>query len=233
VTSYDRTPVPGGSGAKGMPTYVVLDISGSMKAYEGLLNSTLAKIINTLYSSPRISEFIHLSIITFSTTPHVVLGMRGISQLTALPTVECRGVTNFAPMFELLRDRIELDIPTLTGSGVKALRPVVFLLTDGTPSDRPPERWSAALQELRDPAWRLHPHVITYGFGEAVEFVLKQMSTLAAYIADGEMAGNSEALSSALSSLLNSLVASAQAQILQIPEQVKGYRSIPLDYVEY
>ncbi|GAA3231003.1 hypothetical protein [Actinocorallia longicatena] len=224
---------PAVSRGKGLPTYVVLDVSKSMEAHEALLNKTLEEILETLYSNPRISEFIHLSIITFSTRPHVVLGMTGISDLTGVPTVQCRGTTNFAPLFELLRERIDVDLQRLLATRITPLRPVVFLLTDGAPADRPYERWTEALSGLTDPSWKPHPHLITYGFGEAVESVLKQMSTVAAFIADPRQGTNSEALSSALASLLNSLVASVQAQRLLVPEEVKGYRSLPLDPIEY
>jgi uncharacterized protein YegL len=218
--------------AQGLPTYLVLDVSKSMKIHEPVLNRTLEEIINTLYTSPRISEFIHLSIITFSTRPNVVLGMTEIARLTGLPTVQCRGATYFTPLFELLRDQIDLDVPRLAAAGVRPLRPVVFLLTDGAPADHPPERWIDAFAALTDRDWRRHPHVITYGFGEAVESVLKRMATAAAFIADPHQGTDTNALTAALSNMLNSLVATAQAQAMQVPEQVSGYRSIPVEYVE-
>ncbi|MEO5876502.1 MAG: hypothetical protein ABIS86_17985 [Streptosporangiaceae bacterium] len=230
MTTPDQ--IPAGSRGKGMPTYVVLDVSGSMKAHQDLLNDTLAKIVNTLYLSPRIAEFIHLSIITFSTTPNVVLRMTGIKDLRSLPTVDCKGVTNFGPTFRLLRERIEVDLPHLAAEGVTVLRPVIFLLTDGAPSDTPADAWAEPLRALTDREWKPYPHIITYGFGAAVVSVLSRMSTLAAYVADGDCVSNSEALSSALSSLLNSLVASAQFQDLRLPEEVRGFRSLSLEPID-
>ncbi|MFI6540949.1 VWA domain-containing protein [Nonomuraea sp. NPDC050547] len=222
-----------GDGVQGLPTYVVLDTSGSMDPFERLLNDTLTEIVDTLYTSPKVSDFIHLSIVSFNTMPHVVLEMTEISQLTALPTVTCGGVTNFAPMFQLIRERIESDIPTLRGKGVAVLRPVVFLLTDGNPTDRPGGVWKDALTSLLDPDWRAHPRTITYGFGDASEAVLKQVSTLAAYIADDDRRDdNKNALASALNSLLNSLVASAVAQQLLVPEKVEGFKTVPLDFID-
>ncbi|MEV5749771.1 hypothetical protein AB0L00_18280 [Actinoallomurus sp. NPDC052308] len=219
--------------SQGLPTYLVLDVSKSMKVHEQLLNETLVHILNTLYEAPRISEFVQLSIVTFATRPHLVLGMTEISKLTGLPKVECRGSTYFAPLFELLHDQIELDLPRLIARGVRPLRPVVFLLTDGAPADCPPERWENAFEALTDRSWRPHPHVITYGFGEAVETVLKRIATAAAFIADPHQGTDTTALTAALSNMLNSLVATAQAQTLQVPQEVSGYRSLPLDYIEY
>ncbi|GGS64093.1 VWA domain-containing protein [Nonomuraea spiralis] len=229
----DPSPARAHAGPQGLPTYLVLDVSKSMKPHESLLNRTLEDIVNTLYSSPRVSEFVHLSILTFSTRPHVVLAMTEISGLTGLPVVECRGSTYFGPLFETLRDRIELDLSGLTTRGVRPLRPVVFLLTDGAPADNPAQRWVDAFEALTDPRWRPHPHVITYGFGEAVEAVLRRMATVAAFIAEPGAATDTEAITSALNTMLNSLVATAAGDALQIPERVAGFREVPLDHVEF
>lgn len=214
---------------QGLPTYLAIDVSKSMQPHEGVLNRTLEEIIHTMYVSPRISEFIHLSVITFSTRPHVVLGMTEIAELASLPTVTCRGSTHFAPLFGLLRERIELDLPRLSAKNVQPLRPVVFLLTDGAPADRPPARWVEAFDALTDRGWRPHPHVITYGFGEAVEAVLKRMATAAAFIAEPDRGTDTQAVTAALSTMLNSLVATAQARTLQVPDHVKGYRALPIE----
>ncbi|MEU8796342.1 VWA domain-containing protein [Spirillospora sp. NPDC048819] len=220
---------PGGQ--KGLPTYLVLDTSGSMKDFEHLLNSTLTEVVDTLYASPRVAEFIHLSIVSFNTRPHVVLPMTDISQLTGLPVVECRGTTVYGAMFDLLRDQIEGDIGNLRSNGVRAYRPVVFLLTDGIPSDG--AAWRSSFAALRDPGWRPRPNLITYGFGGASEAILEEVSTLAAYIAEpGREAENKKALSSALTSVMQTLVASASVQRLQVPHEVEGYKSVPLETVD-
>ncbi|MEO3859351.1 VWA domain-containing protein [Acrocarpospora sp. B8E8] len=229
----DAMPATKATGIQGLPTYVVLDTSGSMEPFEALLNETLTEIVDTLYSNPKVSDFIHLSIVSFNTAPHLVLEMTEISQLTALPTVACGGITNLAPMFSLIRERIEQDIPNLRDRGVNVLRPVVFLLTDGIPTDQPEGLWQLAHAELIDPAWRRHPHIITYGFGNASEAVLRKVSTLNAYIAEkGREDENKKALSAALTSLLHSLVASAAAKRLLVPEEVSGFKSVQLDYVD-
>ncbi len=234
MTIYEESvPAENGTGTKGLPTYVVLDTSHSMSSFEGLLNETLTEIVDTLYSSPKVSDFIHLSIVSFNSDPYVILEMTEISQLTELPRVTCDGTTNFGPMFQLLQDQISQDVPKLSAAGVRVFRPVVFLLTDGIPTDRPAGSWQTALDALIDKGWRSHPHVITYGVGDAREEILKRVSTLAAYIADTENRENTrQALATALNSLLNSLVASAQAQRLLVPEEVSGFKSVPMDYIE-
>ncbi|MDX3532182.1 VWA domain-containing protein [Streptomyces sp. ID05-39B] len=216
---------------KGLPAYLVLDTSTSMKPYERLLNETLLTIYDTLYTTPQLSEFIHLSVVSFNTMPHVVASMTDIEALESLPTVSCGGWTNVGPMCELLRARITEDVSALAGDGVQVLRPVVFLLTDGLPTDKPSGAWKQHLDALQDRSWKPWPHIITYGFGDASESVLSTIATAAAYIAEDPGGDNGEALSQAMSSLLNSLVASARAQSLQVPEEVAGYRTLPTDYV--
>lgn len=219
---------------KALPAYLVLDTSGSMEPYESLLNKTLLSIYDTLYTSPQVSEFVHLSVLSFNTMPHVVTPMTDIEELESLPTVSCSGLTNFGPMFHLLRGRIETDLLTLRDAGLQVVRPVVFLLTDGVPTDDPKGAWLADYQELRDPDWKPRPQFITYGFGHASEAVLKQISTAAAYLADdASEEATASALTGALTSMLNSLVASAKSRQLEIPPAVKGYRSIPLDDIEF
>lgn len=216
---------------RGMPTYLVLDVSKSMQVHDRLLNETLGNILNTLFQKPRISEFIHLSIITFSTRPSLLLKMTELRTLRRIPKITCAGATNFAPVFDLLRARIDADLPVLRRSGVAVLRPVVFLLTDGAPSDRPQSAWEEAHARLVDPSWKPHPQIIAYGFGEAVESIITRMSTVQTFMADGSE-DNAEALAEAMSTMLNSLVASASAKDLRIPENVRGFRTIsnePLD----
>lgn len=217
-----------GSGASGLPTYVILDTSASMAPHQELLNETLEEIYDTLISSPQVMEFVHLSVIAFNTTPNVVVGITELEGLQRLPEVSCGGSTNYAPMFELLKAQIDRDVPTLSATGINVFRPVVFLLTDGGPTDISAQLWDDALAKVKDPAWRLHPHIITYGFGDTGEAVLKRVATLAAYLAENGT-DNRQALSSALSSLLKSLVSTAEKRELQVPISVPGYRSVALD----
>jgi uncharacterized protein YegL len=231
VTETAYTEPDTGYQAKGLPAYLVLDTSSSMKPFEQLLNTTLLDIYDVLYGTPQISEFIHLSVISFNTTAVVVTPMTDIEELENLPTVTCNGATNLSPMFQLLRTRITEDVQALTASGTKVLRPVAFVLTDGEPTDKPEDSWQADLDRLRDPGWKLRPQLITYGFGYAREKVLKRIATIGCYLAEDGIQMNAEAVSAALTSLLNSLVASANARQLQVPESVMGYRSIPMDYV--
>jgi uncharacterized protein YegL len=218
--------------AKGLPAYLVLDTSTSMQRFETLLNDTLLHIYDTLFTRPDISEFIHLSVISFNTDAHVVTPMTDIEQLQNLPTVTCSGATNFLPMCRLVREQIDHDVEMLSAASIAVLRPVVFLLTDGAPTDRPVGTWQNGANLLQDASWKRHPHIVTYGFGGASELVLSKLATAAAYLAEGDMVSTGEALSAALASLLNSLVASAKVQQLQVPQEISEFKTLPLDLMD-
>jgi uncharacterized protein YegL len=213
---------------KCLPTYLLIDVSGSMQPHQAALNQTLQKLHRALADSPRVSEFAHMSIVAFSTQPWVVLEMVDMEYVPSMPEVMCDGATNYGPAFALVRQRIDGDLPALRAQGKAVMRPCVFLLTDGAPTD---PGWEAGFGALVDRTWHRRPHVITYGFGAASEQVLARVATKAAFLADGT-AAQDEALAQAINSLLNTMVASARAEEMQIPTAAPGYRSIPVEYVD-
>jgi uncharacterized protein YegL len=214
---------------KCLPTYLLLDTSGTMSPHEELLNATLDHVHMSLVSSPRVAEFAHISIVTFNTQPHLVLEMTDIEEVQSLPMLSCGGRTNFGAAFDMIRQRIDVDVPALRASNKAVLRPAVFLLTDGKPTD--PGTWRVSFANLVDKNWQRRPHVITFGFGEASAESLKGMATKAAFLAKKNLE-EKEALSRMLTTLLNTLVASAPVGQLVLPDDLPGFERIPVDYVE-
>lgn len=207
-----------------LPTYLVIDASSSMGPHQGVLNATLERVYQTLRRSPRVSEFAHICLIAFSTDPHLVIPMSEVSQVPVMPEIVCAGATEYGKVFELLRQCIENDVTTLRAGGWDVLRPAVFFLTDGAPTDR---HWKARFDALVDPRWPRRPHVISYGFGGADPAVLKQVYTKLAFLADGS--DSEAALSEALSSMLNTLINSAENNQLTLVAQTTGFQTIALD----
>jgi uncharacterized protein YegL len=109
------------------------------------------------------------------------------------------------------------------------LRPAVFLLTDGLPSDA--GSWTVSFANLVDKNWPRRPHVLTFGFGDATADSLKGMATKAAFLAKKNLE-EKEALSRMLTTLLNTLVASAPVGQLVVPDDLPGFDRVPIDYVE-
>jgi uncharacterized protein YegL len=220
--------VPYSMKQKCLPTYLVIDASHSMSPYQDMVNRTLDRLHRKLSDSPRVSEFAHMSIIAFSSAAQLVIEMTDLELIPAMPEVVCSGNTDYRAAFDLVRTRIDIDIDALNERGRAVLRPAMFFLTDGQPTE---PGWEAAFRRLVDPAWKRHPHVITYGFGTVQSAVLAKVATKAAFYAE-EGTRQDEALTQAINSLLNSLVASSRAEEMQIPTVAEGYRTIPVEYMD-
>jgi uncharacterized protein YegL len=209
-----------------LPVYVIIDTSKSMTPFESMLNEGIESLYDELITSPRISDFAHVSIISFNTDAEVVLQMMDLQSLNALPQVICAGVTNLGKALALLRQRIDEDVPYLKSSGRQVLRPVAFLLTDGLPTDalgHLSEEWRAEYAALVDKSYSRHPNVVPFGYGQATPNFLKDIATIpdAAFLAKDD--GTDSALRKVIPALLNTLLASAKDNALTLPATVDGF----------
>lgn len=207
-----------------LPTYIVVDTSHSMLQHHAVLNQALENVIEAVANSPRLAEFAHISVISFNADAHLVLPMTDVQDLAVIPQVTCGGSTAYAKAFRLVRQRIEADVPELNALGRGVLRPAVFLLTDGEPTDTD---WRQAFTELTDPDWKRRPHVITFGFGGAHAAVLGSVATKRAFIANDAI-NETEAITTFLGELLNTLVASSHSARLELPAEIDGFDDVPL-----
>ncbi len=218
-----------------LPVYILIDTSHSMTPFEDVLNETIETLYDELITSPRISEFAYVSILSYNTEAEVVLQMTDLQAMDALPQLSCGGVTNFLGALRLLRQRIEADVPQLSEEGREVLRPVAFLLTDGQPTDETghfTNNWKADYEALIDKSYRRHPNVVPFGYGTATADIINEISTIpgAAYLAkDG---GTAEALRKIIPALLNTLVASARDNALRLPAEVDGFIRVSRDIVD-
>lgn len=214
---------------KCLPVYIIIDTSYSMRKFEKLLNDSIEELYDELITRPSVSDFAHISIISFNTNPEVVLRMTDLQSLDALPVLDCGGVTDFGKVIQLLRERIDEDVPALSNAGRAVLRPVAFLLTDGHPTDEdghPSNAWVPEFKALVEDTYRLHPNVVPFGYGAATPDVVRQFGTIpgAAFLANTN--STSEALKNVIPALLNTLVASAHDNALRVPKEIDGFIAV-------
>lgn len=219
-----------------LPVYIVIDTSYSMRDHQDMLNSGIESLFDQIITSPRISDFAHISIISFNTDAEVILRMTDVKSMTALPQMECGGVTALGKALSLVRQRIEDDVPALTSSGLQVLRPVVFLLTDGQPTDSDgyqSDEWKDDYDKLVDEAYRRHPRIVPFGYGAATITTLNEIATKSpgvVFLAEDN--STADALSKVIPALLNTLVASARDDTLSIPAEVDGYIRVAKEIID-
>jgi uncharacterized protein YegL len=156
------------------PFLIVADRSGSMRG-SGIenLNREVPRLIRALRADWEAAELARIGMLTFNERATETFAITDPAHLSDNDlALAPSGRTAFGEAFTLARTMIDRDLPEL---GVTTYRPVLFVLSDGNPTD--PERWPAALRRLTDPNWNLHPNVVTFPFGNADMDALRSMAS--------------------------------------------------------
>ncbi|GIH67758.1 vWA domain-containing protein [Sphaerimonospora thailandensis] len=216
-----------------LPFYLVCDESYSMQGPPlDAINRELPQIYQEIASNPVVADRARLGIIGFSTDAEVLLPLADLNDVHSIPQLTPRGATNYGAAFSLLKHTIEQDIAALKQAGHTPYRPTVFFLTDGLPT----HDWHVEHKELTSEAFRAHPHILAFGFGDVDQATLQQVATFRAFIADSSLSP-AQALREFARQLLNSVVQSAIASSadpsgaahLSFPQHATGYTVLPAD----
>lgn len=118
-----------------LPVYLLVDTSGSMhgEAIEAVRNG-LHTLVQTLRQDPYALETAYLSVISFDSEA------RQLAPLTELmsfqePDLQASGTTALGGALQLLADCVEREVVKGSAEVKGDWKPVVFLLTDGMPTD--------------------------------------------------------------------------------------------------
>lgn len=119
-----------------LPVYLLLDTSGSMygEPIEAVKNG-VQTLISTLRSDPYALETAYLSIITFNSTAQQITPLTELAAIQQ-PNIDAGGCTALGGALELLAKKVDSEIITKSTNGDRGdWRPLVFLMTDGEPTD--------------------------------------------------------------------------------------------------
>ena len=120
-----------------LPVYLLIDTSGSMKGEPiESVNAGLQTLLSSLRRDPQALETAHISIITFDRNAKLVLPLTSVAELQ-LPTIETpdSGPTMTGEALELLCQRVDAEVRTQSSDVKRDWKPLLFIMTDGTPSD--------------------------------------------------------------------------------------------------
>lgn len=128
-----------------LPIYLLLDTSGSMSGepIEAVKNG-IQLLETTLKQDPYALETAYVSVITFDSTARQVIPLTEVVQFQA-PSIQAGGATSLGQALALLAERIESEVKKNTPTEKGDWKPMVFLMTDGDPTDD----WNAGLQRLK------------------------------------------------------------------------------------
>jgi len=136
-----------------LPVYLLIDTSGSMRGESiHAVNVGVQAMLSALRQDPYALESVYISIITFdnSAKEHSPLTALENFQFTDI-VVPSAGGTFTGAALECLISCVDRDIQRSDGDKKGDWRPLVFLMTDGTPSDA--MAYAEAVGELKKRAF--------------------------------------------------------------------------------
>jgi uncharacterized protein YegL len=156
-----------------LPVYLVLDVSESMLD-EGMdaLQKGLTALMMDLHGDAQALETAWVSVITFADRAEQVVPLTELARVR-IPPLHCRPGTALGAALTLLTDCIAREVRTQSARVKGDWKPLVFLLTDGMPTDD----WEPAAARLRGMAGRHPANVVAIACGAEVDpYVLMQVS---------------------------------------------------------
>ena len=162
-----------------LPVYLLLDTSGSMfgEPIEAVKNGVQV-LVSTLRQDPYALETAYLSIITFDSTAQQVVPLTELSTFQQ-PNIEANGCTALGEALALLAAKVDVEVTKTTAEVKGDWKPLVFIMTDGEPTDDAAE----GLEKLKNNNWYKAAIKVAIAIGDDAEKSVLE-----------EFAGNSEAV---------------------------------------
>ncbi len=206
-----------------LPVYLLLDVSGSMAGdpIEAVRHGVKA-LISELRSDPQALETAYLSVITFNSAARQVCPLTEL-MLFREPTLTAGGPTALGAALRLLTDCIRNEVRKSTETQKGDWKPLVFILTDGVPTDE--WREAAAMLKSTKPA-----NIIACAAGSCADTsVLKEITDsvlLMNNLSAGDLAQFFAWVSSSVKLSSKSLDAKPGAGI-ELPPPPQGFVIVP------
>lgn len=120
-----------------LPVYLLIDTSGSMRGEPiEAVNNGLQVMVAALRRDPHALENVHLCVLTFDRETKVVCEMTSLETFTLAPLETPQsGPTHLGEALLALSERVPQEIRRSTAERKGDWAPLLFVMTDGKPSD--------------------------------------------------------------------------------------------------
>lgn len=127
------------------PVYLLLDTSGSMLGSPiQAVEQGVRLIYNELMNNPHAIETVYLSVITFANAAQQVVKLCSVEEFKP-PTLTATGNTALGAAITLLDQVLDRELIANSEGRKGDYRPLIFLLTDGAPTDE----WRETVNRLK------------------------------------------------------------------------------------
>lgn len=161
-----------------LPVYLVLDCSGSMSGDPiQAVRQGVKALVADLQTEPYAIETAYLSVIAFESTAQQLCPL---TELLAFqePNLVAGGTTSLGEALKLLTTCFDKDVNKASDTQKGDWKPLVFLMTDGMPTDS----WEGAADELKQ---KKPANIIACAAGaNADEYVLKRITEIVVKLDD-------------------------------------------------
>lgn len=132
-----------------LPVYLLIDVSGSMSGepIESVKNG-LQMLVSALRKDPQALETAYLSVITFGSAAKQIVPLTELAAFQT-PELAAGGLTALGEALDLLCTCAQREVVKSTPEVKGDWRPMVFLMTDGLPTDNP----QPAIAKFRSMRW--------------------------------------------------------------------------------
>ena len=128
-----------------LPVYLLLDTSGSMSGepIEAVKNGVQV-MISSLRQNPQAIETAFISVITFDSVAQQIIPLTDLASFQMVD-IKATGVTALGDALKLVSNKIDNEVAKTTMEQKGDWKPLVFIMTDGIPTDD----WQSGLSEFK------------------------------------------------------------------------------------